>query len=64
MSVSVTTDVHCDASGCGLWLDGVTAQGKKAVEARRIARHHGWRCDKTGDWCPTHAVAQDEGQDR
>ena len=55
MSLVVTTDVECDAPRCLRWTDGVVIHSRTdARDARKSARVLGWRCDRTGDWCPDH----------
>jgi len=54
VSLTITTDVFCDEPGCLQWTDGVVHGRSDARSARHQARAVGWRCDRTGDWCPEH----------
>lgn len=56
MSITVTTDVHCDR--CPQWTSGVSGRlVARATEARKVAAGQGWtrRRDNDGelvDLCP------------
>lgn len=54
MSVCITTDIFCDADGCGDWVSGVTSSRTDAKGARKEAKRFGWRCTPVGDFCPAH----------
>lgn len=50
MSLSVSTDVHCDE--CGAWVDGAVDTKMAASAARRAARLAGWKRIRGRDICP------------
>jgi hypothetical protein len=54
--------VSCDSPDCEVVWEGdfvVAAADSSAVRfgyvRAHVAAREGWRCDRTGDWCPTHA---------
>jgi hypothetical protein len=48
------TVIRCDHPGCNESLgDDYTT----AHKVRAWCREQGWRVDRSGDWCPRHAVA-------
>lgn len=58
MSISVTTDVHCD--GCGCHTQGPTGLVAASAEARRLARAKGWRRIRGRDLCPECSDSADQ----
>jgi hypothetical protein len=71
VSISITTDIHCD--DCQLWIEGVTSTRQDTGEARMIAKRAGWsyRARYNGhggftrvDLCPQCAAADDAGTPR
>jgi hypothetical protein len=63
MSLSVTTDVFCDESGCHTWVAGTHGRAKaEAREARYAAGRMGWSRERRGDGfvdlCPEHAARE------
>lgn len=68
MSIQTTDTVHCTAHACTAATFGATTKhghketpAARARRARANADNAGWRCTKTGDWCPDHADQADDG---
>lgn len=55
MSLTITTDVFCDAPDCLAWIGGTTGARTDALGARRAAKMHGWVRRNRKDLCPEHA---------
>jgi hypothetical protein len=58
MSITISTDVFCDADGCGQWAHGITGARTNAPGARNNAKRlYGWSITRKGDFCPECARA-------
>lgn len=66
MSVTVTTDVFCD--GCGVWIHGCVGPRPEHRAARRVAKAHGWKYQRSStrkmvDLCPRCAGTKNGGEE-
>lgn len=52
MSVTITTDIHCDGEGCDVWTRGTTGPRPGAHAARVAAQRAGWQITRKRDLCP------------
>lgn len=50
--VEIRCDHEEDSGDCGNTEDDI---GVSVATLRKWAKGRGWRCDKSGDWCPVHA---------
>jgi hypothetical protein len=59
--------VFCDGCGTTVTRDYVVSETMSRPErlevARASLRGEGWRCDESGDWCPTCKIAAEQSGD-
>lgn len=60
MSEIITTDIQCDVPGCDQWTSGPTSNRAARVEARKMAKHRGWKIEGRKATCPAHLPGWDE----
>jgi len=63
MAIGYAYTLFCDRRGCRANL--TVRDTRNAAHARRLARaRHHWRCDKTGDYCPSDTSVRDTSHTR
>ena len=50
LAIYLVRTISCDAPGCHEEREDAAP----AAEVRADCRSVGWRCDRSGDWCPIH----------
>lgn len=62
MSITITTDVFCDACGMA-WVFGCTGSRPDSRKARRAAKTEGWERRGNLDVCPSCAQGARHSQE-